>query len=36
MVDEVAVFDPIDTVVLAAGRNVNSRIFGNLTTEAFD
>jgi len=36
LVDELAATDPLDTLVLAAGRNVNPRTFGDLTFEAFD
>ncbi|MDJ0489908.1 SDR family NAD(P)-dependent oxidoreductase [Rhodococcus qingshengii] len=36
LADELAVSDPIDTLVLAAGRNVNPRTFGDLTFDAFD
>jgi NADP-dependent 3-hydroxy acid dehydrogenase YdfG len=36
LADELAKSDPIDTLILAAGRNVNPRRFGDLTFEAFD
>lgn len=36
LADELADSDPIDTLVLAAGRNVNPRQFGDLTFEAWD
>lgn len=36
LLDGLAETDPLDTLVLAAGRNVNPRAFGELTFEAFD
>ncbi|WP_395405723.1 SDR family oxidoreductase (plasmid) [Arthrobacter sp. UC242_113] len=36
LLDELADSDPLDTLVLAAGQNVNPRRFGDLTFEAFD
>lgn len=36
LADELAGTDPIDTLVVAAGRNVNPRRFGELTFEAWD
>lgn len=36
LADELAGTDPIDTLVIAAGRNVNPRRFGELTFEAWD
>jgi NAD(P)-dependent dehydrogenase (short-subunit alcohol dehydrogenase family) len=36
LIDELAQADPLDTLVLAAGRNVNPRTFGDLTFDAFD
>ncbi len=36
LMDELAENDPVDTMVLAAGRNVNPRAFGEVSFEAFD
>lgn len=36
LADTLAETDPIDTLFLAAGQNINPRTFGDLTFEAFD
>jgi NAD(P)-dependent dehydrogenase (short-subunit alcohol dehydrogenase family) len=36
LMDRLAATDPVDTLVLAAGRNVNPRTFGEVSFEAFD
>lgn len=36
LMDSLAESDPIDTLILAAGRNVNPRLFGEVSFDAFD
>ena len=36
LMDELSTSDPLDTLVLAAGRNINPRAFGEVSFNAFD